>query len=807
MSARDRSQLGDRGEIPDRAGRGRKRMPLRLALALTFLAAAAIRVWGAWAIRYIADVDSSVVALMARHMAAGREWPVFFYGQTYMGTLEPMVSALLVRVFGPTGFAVNLGPSLLSLAALAMLYVWAKDAGGPRAGLAATALCVIGPRFYFAFQLAPRGGYVIALFTGTFLLWKSARISARSGAGRPVGGREFFLLGLVGGLGFWSHSIIISAVLTATVILLIGWRGAFWRYPRQVMTGLAGGAIGLAPWWIYNLAHGWVSLRMLDYLAGIPWRYGIQWAWHRWIQMTGLAAWPAGYRLGAAWGYLVLAAAGVAVAAVSSVRRRRWDRATAARTAAVLFIAISAVFYIRSHYVRMNTARYLVPVIPALALFWGTAIAAAPRVWQRRAAAGLGLLLLASQTTTLPEYLDYSRSIPNREARQEALREALEAEGVRTIYAPLQAYHLNFTLGEAFTFTESRRIFYMPYYEEAEFSDEPAYLMNHAGINHFLETAGGEARRGGPRGYRFHFALRPPRDRLESVPGEEWRSVEFNGGPAPELSDLRVDTGRNPVPGADTHEVEIRFSRPAAVRRLRLAFQPLWPADPWNRPAAIAVDIQSPGGGEWREVLSRKWISRFYWSGPRPFESGRRHRVEVELPAEPAGGIRARLIDPHGTYREVVWRLIEVSVFEAAPGEQPDEVEALPELSRLLEEQGINRLYADRWESNRVFLETGGRVKVILNEKLPRPGGIPPGREVAGIAGTAFLPRAHDAGSTKRVLRDLGWAFREFPVGPWTLLVCGEPPETFPPGAALPLYWTGYALRAVGPAGVRGREP
>ncbi|MDA0577964.1 MAG: hypothetical protein O3B24_07690 [Verrucomicrobia bacterium] len=43
----------------------------RIAVAVCLLLGVAVRVYGAWAGRYITDPDSSVVALMVKHMAAG----------------------------------------------------------------------------------------------------------------------------------------------------------------------------------------------------------------------------------------------------------------------------------------------------------------------------------------------------------------------------------------------------------------------------------------------------------------------------------------------------------------------------------------------------------------------------------------------------------------------------------------------------------------------------------------------------------------------------------------------------------------
>ena len=101
-----------------------------LAWAVMALGLAA-RVAGAWAARAVAEPDPAVVALMARHMAALRDFPVFFYGQAYMGSLEPAASALAVALLGSTGFAVNLGPVLFAVLALFFLWRWARDAAGP----------------------------------------------------------------------------------------------------------------------------------------------------------------------------------------------------------------------------------------------------------------------------------------------------------------------------------------------------------------------------------------------------------------------------------------------------------------------------------------------------------------------------------------------------------------------------------------------------------------------------------------------------------------------------------------------------
>src|SRR5262245_26678022 len=51
---------------------------------------------------FILDGDESIVGLMARHIAQGRELPVFFWGQAHYGfsLLETLPAALAFRMFG-----------------------------------------------------------------------------------------------------------------------------------------------------------------------------------------------------------------------------------------------------------------------------------------------------------------------------------------------------------------------------------------------------------------------------------------------------------------------------------------------------------------------------------------------------------------------------------------------------------------------------------------------------------------------------------------------------------------------------------
>ncbi len=119
------------------------------------------------------DSDLSVVGLMAAHIAQGKHFPVFMYGQGYMGAGEAYLAALFFKLFGRS-LAVQSAASLTVFA----LFAWLGAALVRRHGKAGEGLAVL-----FLTALAPPamawwfssgfGGYcaVLALGTAAIFIW------------------------------------------------------------------------------------------------------------------------------------------------------------------------------------------------------------------------------------------------------------------------------------------------------------------------------------------------------------------------------------------------------------------------------------------------------------------------------------------------------------------------------------------------------------------------------------------------------------------------------------------------------------
>ena len=78
--------------------------------------------------------DEAIVGLMGRHILRG-EWPLFYYMQPYMGSLEAYLVAGVFALVGSSTFALKLVPMLGAL-----LYVGLLFATGYRLGVLTAAV-------------------------------------------------------------------------------------------------------------------------------------------------------------------------------------------------------------------------------------------------------------------------------------------------------------------------------------------------------------------------------------------------------------------------------------------------------------------------------------------------------------------------------------------------------------------------------------------------------------------------------------------------------------------------------------------
>jgi hypothetical protein len=170
--------------------------------------------------------DAGIFGLMARRIHDRGAFPIFFWGQSYMGTLTSFVAAAIGFVTG------NVGPLALRIAAMvevlaSIIFYWlglrrAFDRG---TALMVAAWLAAGPWYLFHFTVAPIGAEQ-AFFLGGLGFWFVTRTPLRSA-------RDWFLLGLLAGFTWWINQSAIFVVAAAIVVAIA--RSEWWSRVKPVL--------------------------------------------------------------------------------------------------------------------------------------------------------------------------------------------------------------------------------------------------------------------------------------------------------------------------------------------------------------------------------------------------------------------------------------------------------------------------------------------------------------------------------------------------------------------------------------------
>lgn len=767
--------------------RSRHRCLASLAAAFVFLAAAALRVAGAWWYRTSQNPDYGVVVEMVRHMADGSEWPAFFWGQSYMGTLEPTASVALAWLLGPTPFAVCLGTAFWGLLLLLAVRRWAADAGGPWAGVLAMATAAMGPPGYFQYMVSPRGGYALGLLLIVVILREGCRMAALAGTTREPSAWRWGRLGLLAGLAFWNFWLVLPAVAAAGLLLLGAFRQRLFRR-RTLLPALVGFALGSAPFWVYNVTHAWASFAPTSSgsagIRGLPAVTRMLLA-VRIPKMLALGAGPALDRV--IEGALALLVATSLVMAWRAGRaRRRSDTNVAAiasptrwmARAMALFTALFAVAYLFSSFGRMNTPRYLLPFVPLLAVFTGvvtTRLAAGARLARSRTLRALAFAFAALLAVApLVCYAISLRCHPRNAVRNDGwaevtrgLAEELRARGVRVAIADYALWGGNWVANENPIFCCPRLERHRPFAEALEADEHPAVIENFRGFDHFLAATGGSHTRLSVPGFRVSVDARPNPIVAVTLPPESIAAARVaDVSVRPALVDQIESTvvGITSEPGHDAC-VELDLATTSPVCGVRL-----WPDQRFTFDI-MAVEAPAPDGS-WRRLTPPCVDSGFHWYGPTFFWGGPQHCVDFRFAPLKTDRLRLHFVSRK---RQLYTLLREIRLLGPAPEPVP-----LPDpeaVARELIALGATRVHANRWLAARLRPLLPPNVWVT---PLPRPD-VPSDAErsclVVPDAGTVLVADADAAGPVRRGLALMGAEADERRIGGAVLFALRRDPS------------------------------
>jgi 4-amino-4-deoxy-L-arabinose transferase-like glycosyltransferase len=327
--------------------------------------------------------DEAIVGLMARHINQGQPIPTFFYGQPYMGSLDPLLVSVGFRLLGESVLAIRLVQSVLYLGLVGTTLALAlRLTNDRRAAVMAGLLIALPPVALTLYTTISLGGYGETLILGNLLLLVGIDLSPEHRASTW----RWLALGALAGVGWWTNSLIVVYALPVAAVLFGRWRNLS---VRLVAGAAATFLIGSAPWWLYNLSHQWQSVQFLlggfqpaggvapvgigDRLIGLlvfglPAVTGVRFPW-------AVNPWPGLWAVPVVILYAVMLIA----AALSGRARLLW----------IMLAGFAAIFVLSSFGVDA-TGRYLLPLVVPIAIL----VTAQIQAFSERSRWAVGLLVI-----------------------------------------------------------------------------------------------------------------------------------------------------------------------------------------------------------------------------------------------------------------------------------------------------------------------------------------------------------------------------------------------------------------------------
>jgi hypothetical protein len=191
--------------------------------------------------------DEAIIGLMGKHIAEGRYYPFYMYGQTYNAgaAWEAYLAALSFTAFGVGVIPLKSCIVVLWLACLVLFYAMTHRFYDRRTAVLASLAFALSPSLLkWHFQVRGYSWYFLSLPLLVGLFWL---IDCSS----PPGRAKTFLFGVISGLSVWCLELVLAPVATLWLLLALRRKLSL----RNAAVGALGLATGYAPVVVFNLTH------------------------------------------------------------------------------------------------------------------------------------------------------------------------------------------------------------------------------------------------------------------------------------------------------------------------------------------------------------------------------------------------------------------------------------------------------------------------------------------------------------------------------------------------------------------------
>jgi hypothetical protein len=724
--------------------------------------------------------DIGIIGLMSIRTLAG-EFPVFFYGQSFMGSLEVFLTAPLFLLLGASPFTLQVLPILNSLIFILLVYLLARRVSGVRVARLTSLWLAMPPVFLMKWNVEARSHYSLTLILGTALILLTCRIvSSRERHPNPV--LTMTAWGLIAGLGFWTNLLIMAYILPSAFLLWVDDKKIFLKARFPALLG--GLILGALPSLLFQGVSGWPILQVTQALGSLPVTRLKDLLTNALPILVGLVPpirGPGRQAISVLLCGLYLASLGYFL---FRQRRGLWSLLTFRRTRTVgrellILLLVTnlllSLFTGFSQWLADHCQRYLLPVYTAMPIILFTFLSE----WKGRV--GRWVLVLATafllgfhfwgnfvQDTWLLLRPQKYQMFQERLTREYEMVEFLQTNGYDRIYADDGIGKKALLLSRKPLYcADPYQEVYLKYAELVDAGKKPGFLFY--GENPLFENtligAGGNYRKIKINDIYTLYGdfVPPPAGQL--VPRQGWSaSGRPESGESTDIFDNNMNSGWSvpQIPGAT---LLIDMGRVNSVNRIFYL-----PHNYREVPAGFQVEV-SENGRQWTLVskISAYW-GPFFWSGPHPMVKVRQGRVEIAFPEVKARYLKLTLTAGDKNRN---WSVAEFFVGKPREDEDPETHQKyLDDLLRFADIIKIKTIYADHWLSADLRVRSAWGLRTMASnlflgnngERVPAPEVYSPARLNAG---TAYIME-HRNGQPFRQLMEQGRiGFDSRQIGPY----------------------------------------
>jgi hypothetical protein len=750
-------------------------------LGALFLCVAGSHIWMIWmapnalsfSLRHV-HTDNAVILMMGKHILEKGEFPLFYYGQHWFGSLSAVVHAAVFLVLGGIPpWSIHVAPLLFFLGFSLALYLLTRDALGPAVASWALLWNVVTPVHLSEYTVMPHGGYVEALMLGTVLLWLSVRLGLAQEIWRK--NVYYVLLGLAGGLAWWTSPLVIYQVVASGVYVVMRERLA--ALVKGTVLSLPAFFIGAAPFFYFYATDPYAGVLSLG--GGHAWSHvptGLYLLFAERLPVYldwDLFPWKASFAHG-----LAAVVYGWATLFFLWRLRKSFRAQHPLRNAAIfpIFFVVFVLLFAASAHIRREAPQYAIPLSAFFPVALGFWLVHASHTWRPLAWSGAAALFLLHGWTTVTWVVN---SAPQAESwTQDYLNliHSLEAKGAKRLYtrSPPGSELLNFYARERIIASLMAGERYAPNFNALEREPEPAFL-DFRGAGALTPTlkvlrASYETEHIGSYGLirrvreKDRVYRQVPAGGLSASASHETQAMEH-------VVDRDMGSLWTSVqPKGPGMWVTLDLGRPYKVGMVRL-----WNPGQHHGNYALDVRVETSGDGRaWQEVVTRSQMDYLYWSGPRVYAWEWGYRWEARFATTETQFIR---ITQYEDDPRLPWIIAEAYVYEDLGARAPGGTGEREVLQRI-QELGLNRVYADRWMSAKISEASQERIETVTPFTVPIPEFYVRlrSRVIQWSDRTGFVLEDSDAGEFERLLGEEGvhhLSREDF--GRWVLFYPKEP--------------------------------